>query len=547
MKYLDFKINKPTQNASSIRVELKPSRKLNKFIHFIQLHRILSLCLAILIFLSLLIPIVDNKFSSDRYKVSSAVDNLLGSTSPKLAKKVSYDAKQELYEFNKEDKKQEGSAPTAPTDPSISAGDHGYSADLPKDPSKGVKIYDNVNNLSVSFTPNFKTLAAKQDTNRFIYPISSKPGQMVYTAKANGIKEDIILSKYKGDKLSFSYKLGINSDLEARLTPNGDVGIYSADPTLYGNISFGSDQDREKVEQARTNGKKDNLVFFIPAPVIKQSGESKGNPSAKFKLDKNTLTIETDNLKTANYPLSIDPTFIVTSASDWNKGNNEGGVDTSGNDLIRSGLTGGTVGSWGTAQSTTGPLAGHTMHVRTAGNGNTYVYVVAGLTAVPTTTVEYALIDGQGNVGKWAITSSLNATRYFHSSAIVGNYMYAVGGANTAALLNSVEFASFNNDGTLSSWTTTSSFATARYIHTATSNAGYLYLFGGCSNPGTGIGNFGTGCLASQADVQYAKPNGDGTIPASGAGAWAATTSMPANRFGNAVGVYNDRVYIRVA
>ena len=74
---------------------------------------------------------------------------------------------------------------------------------------------------------------------------------------------------------SYSYELDLPDSLEARILPDGSIGIYSANPALFGNITYSTDEDRARVMEARKEGVKNHMVFGIPAPYIKdQSGKA---------------------------------------------------------------------------------------------------------------------------------------------------------------------------------------------------------------------------------------------------------------------------------
>ena len=90
----------------------------------------------------------------------------------------------------------------------------------------------------------------------------------IYTIKDSGLQEDVIYDKAPKTAVSLRYRLSLPSSLAARMMPNGSLGIYSGDPALFGNISYGSPADQLKVAEARQHAVKNNLVFILPVPQV---------------------------------------------------------------------------------------------------------------------------------------------------------------------------------------------------------------------------------------------------------------------------------------
>lgn len=485
-----------------------------------HLSRASSMLMAILILLSICIPILDTNLTAARYKLPAGIDKLIGPTNADLATKLSYDANKHLYQFNKV------SGQATQADPSLSAGaadSRLYSADIYQDSKQGVTLYDNINKLSLNFTPLFATQAAEQSSNRIVYPADEANTKMIYTAKNNGLKEDLVLPKAGSDTLSFKYRLNLPTELEARQLNDGSIGVYSADPNLFGNISFGSSQDQLKIEQARTHSAKNHLAFVIPSPTIKQSAErtatninrSKDNlsPTARFILKDNLLTVTATHLKQANYPLSIDPSFIVTSTSDWQKGNSEDNIDLSqANQLNRSPLTGGSVSGW--TNTTSLPAANHLVNT-VAYNG--YYYEISGV--ANDKMVNYTNINPDGSLGSFRTGPTLINNHLFGQSLAYNGYLYVLGGddngvviGNNAAALNIVEYSKINPvDGSLGAWTQTTSMNTARFAFAADTYNGRIYASGGCAQA---TGYNCVGVLNYLSSTEWATFRADGTLSA---------------------------------
>lgn len=487
-----------------------------------------------------IVPAANSYIEKRRYQLSDESSQLLGKNNANLAAKFSYDNSKQTYTFNKEGLEAVPKTSKDPVNPTAvlkqmqaQVGGGGkkdkslYSVELPTDSTKGITYYDNNLALSFSVVPQFKQAAAKNVDGRVVYPLQDGL-KAIYTAKTNGLKEDIILEDPSADSASFSYELKLPKELEARLTEQGGLGIYSADPSLFGTISYGTPDDEARVMSARTDGKKDHLVFALPAPIISQSKAGKsGAAMVKFALNGQKLTVEASGLlsiDTKNYPISIDPSVVITSSADFSSGNNEdNSIDyTTTGQANRNGLTGGNLGTFGGTVAFTTARARHTS---VAYNG--YIYVLGGDGSAATlNTVEYAPINVNGAVGTWLSTTSFTTARNSFTSVAYNGYMYVMGGYSSA--MNDVQLAKINADGTLGTWTTTTAFTTARFYHTSVAYNGYMYVLGGTN----GVGAF-------YSDVQYAPINADGTV-----GTWTTTTAFTTGRYGHTSVVHNGYMYV---
>jgi hypothetical protein len=158
----------------------------------------------------------------------------------------SRDDTKEFLKLNKEGTAYEFAVPkeeTAESKQSHGRKDDVYSASLPVDIKDGVGYTETVQNIDIKLVPKFRVGDGKRiDGDHVVYPFG--PNKLIYTLKYNGLKEDIVVPKYTSDQLNYSFELSLPSGVEARLDAQGNIGIYSSDPTLFGNISFGSDEDR---------------------------------------------------------------------------------------------------------------------------------------------------------------------------------------------------------------------------------------------------------------------------------------------------------------
>ncbi len=134
-----------------------------------------------------------------------------------------------------------------------------------------------------------------------------------------------------------------------------------------------------------------------------------------------------------------------------------------------------------------------------------YLYVMGGRPSGGTLTeIEYAPIHADGTIGSFSAATAVLATgRYYPTIAVIGNYMYLIGGQDptNSSTLATVERATINSDGTLTNFAVLSGITlqTARMQASSAVVGDYLYVFSG----------YGTGALKS---VERAQINSDGTI-----------------------------------
>ena len=100
-----------------------------------------------------------------------------------------------------------------------------------------------------------------------------------------------------------------------------------------------------------------------------------------------------------------------------------------------------------------------------------------------TNTTEYARIQEDGSLSEWQPGPSLNVERGFIGAAIKGSFVYVVGGGrgpNGSILLDSIERAEINKDGTLGEWKPEESrLNTERRCARILALNNNLYAFGG--------------------------------------------------------------------
>jgi Kelch motif len=190
-----------------------------------------------------------------------------------------------------------------------------------------------------------------------------------------------------------------------------------------------------------------------------------------------------------------------------------------------------TVNAW---NATTSFTTARNAHTSIAYNG--YLYVIGGSDGGYLATVQYAPINSNGTIGAWSATTSFTTARYGHTSVAYNGYLYVIGGCSAGVCTGNqsdVQYAPINSNGTIGSWSATTSFTTGRHLHTSVAYNGYLYVIGGCS-AGSGT------CTTYQSDVQYAPINSNGTI-----GSWTTNSNSITNtRTAMTSVAYNGYLYV---
>jgi hypothetical protein len=170
-------------------------------------------------------------------------------------------------------------------------------------------------------------------------------------------------------------------------------------------------------------------------------------------------------------------------------------------------LAGGNVGTWTATSSFVTPRHGHKVAVY---NGR--MYLLGGVdTANPFNDVQYATINADGTLGSWTPTTGFTTLRQQHGVVVHDGRIYVIGGGDGSVVLDTVEYATVNNDGSVGTWASTTSFATPRYYHMTVADNGFVYVLGGRN------------ALSSYyADLQFAPVNPNGTL-----GVWTAGVQYP--------------------
>ena len=131
------------------------------------------------------------------------------------------------------------------------------------------------------------------------------------------------------------------------------------------------------------------------------------------------------------------------------------------------------------------------------------IYMIGGhdkVRGVGITDVEWSQEDEEGWLVPWQPSEPLQTGRYGLATIQHGDHLYALGGLDGAAYLDSVEKAKISPDGSLSSWRYTTPLASRREGMNVAVVNGTLYVMGG------------TNLTGYQRSIEYASFNAQGDI-----------------------------------
>ena len=94
-------------------------------------------------------------------------------------------------------------------------------------------------------------------------------------------------------------------------------------------------------------------------------------------------------------------------------------------------------------------------------------------------TVYYAPINSNGTLGGWNTTTSLPEATVYATSVEYNGYIYEIGGIGNGAYVSTVYYAPINSNGTLGSWSTTTSPLEATGQATSVEYNDFVYEIGG--------------------------------------------------------------------
>ncbi len=497
------------------------------------------------------------------YGLSPAETKLLSATSVDTGK-VSFKAG--VLNYNQQHQAKDGQQQMTVAGSTNSTSQDSYQVTLASKVSDGIQFSNSDSSLPFKLVPITSTGNGRYLNGRMVYP--SDGATNVYTLRRNGIKEDIILNQAPGDSFSYSWKLELGSQLQARLASDGSVGIYSANPLLSGsNLQIGDAKSQALIDNARQNGAKASLVYMIPAPYIKDSQGNLSTQDVRFSLNGNVLTLTATNLTSSgkHYPLSIDPTLVTTTTADFRTGVDDGNIDYSTADEIdRGNISLGKVGTW--AYTHNGGNDGTTFSAGftqprysfTSVVYNGYMYVLGGNSDASGNDctsgsgfsyfcngVQFAPINSNGTIGTWHYThnstddgttfsAGFTQPRDLFTAAVYNGYMYVLGGnsgttssndcttGSSPYFCNGVQFAPINSNGTIGTWhythnstddgtTFSAGFTQPRNNFATTVYNGYLYVLGGARSSSSDDCDAGFSVPMCNG-VQFAPINANGTI-----------------------------------
>src|ERR1700741_5320776 len=288
-----------------------------------KIRRIYVVLTLVLFIVSTIIGIIEPLIGDRPYNVSTSARAILPKPSEQLSKFLKFDAKESKFAYNA------GYSPNTKSDNGMdSTGNPRYTASFAKEPTKGVTVTDPGNSIDFTMKPKFSLGVGKQDKNQMFYALGKTDGFLVYTNQVASVKEDIVLGqKPTKDKMTFDYDLDLGDGLEAKLEKDGSIGVYGSDLPINGNVATGSDKDAQLLQQAKKNAPKTKFLFGIPAPFVKEAGKKQSTVDVRYELNGNKLRLVADRLKSAAYPLTIDPSIFVETAAQLMRGNNESNVE----------------------------------------------------------------------------------------------------------------------------------------------------------------------------------------------------------------------------
>ncbi len=419
--------------------------------------------------------------------------------------------------------------------PLDSTSQEGYKATIHTEFEKGIDFGDAKDDLGFNIKPLFRASEPKYANGQVFFP-TSDTSRVFQTFRKNGIKEDIVLDKAPNkDNLEWKWQLNLGDKLEARLLPDGSVGIFSASPYLYGNLQVSDPKDQQLVDKAR---KKDKTyqVFAIPAPYIIDGQNSIDTKGAVFKLEGSTLTLVVTGLKQRNYPISIDPSIIINTSSGFATGNDDGMIAYGQADQVTRANV-----SLGTVAAATDQANAFTTARNDFGSAvwNGYLYIFGGCSGSNCTgylsDMQYCPIGANGAIGTCTTNAATSYTaRKSFGAAVYNGYIYIVAGCTAGAsgcttFQSDIHYCKIKTDASVDVCVNNpTGITTARNSLGVAVNNGFLYVTGGY-----------TGSV-NKNDIQYCPINADGSVGT----CTVSGTTFTQVRSNHASVIYNGYLYI---
>jgi hypothetical protein len=398
-----YDIGQPVKKANKIKKTSSfLGNLIDKYTSLPFLLRVFSLVMVCSIVFLLFFEVFFSKQQIDTYNLGQA-ETLLKDTVPLYANSVknSHSSGKILYNTDYQPSEDVAGNNAGPK----------FSADFALNPKDGVSITDPVNKLTMKIKPKYDLDQPKQEENRIIYPLKKSSAKKVYSLGGKLVKEDILLNNYINDELSFDYELEFPDYLEARLEKDGSIGVYGPEnKLLLGDVTTGTESDAQLIEKARINSKKTTLIFRLPAPFILENDKKiSTNASVEYKLSGNKLTVVASNLQNARYPITIDPSVYIETASKLMRGNNETNTDFDIDDELiqKSQTTGARIDAW---QGNLDMSSGVWDHASVTAGG--YIYRSGGRTGLASSKPQVAsTAESFQNSNSTNFTMNMPATR----------------------------------------------------------------------------------------------------------------------------------------
>ena len=140
--------------------------------------------------------------------------------------------------------------------------------------------------------------------------------------------------------------------------------------------------------------------------------------------------------------------------------------------------TDGTLGTWTTSGS---PLPVATSATQVAVTKNR-VFIVGGFTTGTTGNVYSAPINSNGTIGQWSFDGGPSVSFSHSQCIIVRNYLYLLGGYTNTSNVSTVYYAMIKEDGNLGTWISGTSIPGALNQSSAIITKNHVFLLGGDTN-----------------------------------------------------------------
>lgn len=218
-----------------------------------------------------------------------------------------------------------------------------------------------------------------------------------------------------------------------------------------------------------------------------------------------------------------------------------GGVDGAGDEkseVFYGPIVSDNVSAW--SQATTGLPQDRAYHGATVWNNR--LYVVGGIndSAAVTSTVYVSpqMSSGGDITGAWTSSTAFNVARTGTAVTAYANNLYLFGGFDGTNYLNDSQFTQINSDGTVDSWSYSTSLPVALRDAEAFAANGYMYVVGGRSGTSSCVPNTLTAPVSANTSIA------SGNNP-TGVGEWYETNvRYPGGRYGAGVAYDKGKVYI---